>query len=162
MIKKLVLLVFLLGLIIPINATISGVAIPHSVRLNETLTIAGYYDATDTLCKFVIEDSNGFAVERLTDEYTFADNSFYSEKIITEPPYYRGDDYNVVVTCGGDQVNQLFEVKQPVSLVHPIQRGWEYYMAKPNLEALMVLGSFLALGAFVVLGLIFLKKQGGK
>ena len=90
--KKILIGIFLILILSTTNAAITGLKIPYEVRLGEYLTIAGNYGTANTLCKFLVKDSNNFTVERLTDEYTFADGTFYAQRQINEPPYYRGDD----------------------------------------------------------------------
>lgn len=154
------LLLFFVSLAQPTVAQISNLKVPATVRLNETITIAGTYTAADELCKFVILDSNGFAVERLSDEFTFADNTFYSQRQITEPPYYRGDDYNVVVTCGSHQGSSLFRLDQPVSLAHGITKTFEYGFQENNMDAIMLFISFLSIPIVGILGIVWFKKVG--
>jgi len=86
-----------------------------------------------------------------SDEYTFSDGTFYSERVLLEPPYYRGDDYNVMVTCGSDVVTRAFAVVQPVSLVQPLQRGWEYFFDPSNLEAMMIFVGLIGVVVIMVL-----------
>lgn len=158
--KKIVIGIFLILMLSTTNAVITDLVIPSEVRLGEYLTIAGNYGTADTLCKFLVKDSSNFTVERLTDEYTFADGTFYAQRQINEPPYYRGDDYNVIVTCGNDQAFQIFTLIQPTSLAHPIQQNWEYLFAQNNMDAIMLGGTFIS---FLVIGLftfVFIVKKG--
>lgn len=141
-------------------STMMDLNISPTVRIGEKLTIAGDANASNELCKFVIYDLNGVPIERLSDERTFNDNSFYSERTITEPPYYRGDDYNVVVTCGTGQDDLTFSVEQPLSLAHPIQQGWSYYFETENVNALMMFFSFIILILGAILFFAFVIKQG--
>ncbi|GAF70227.1 unnamed protein product [marine sediment metagenome] len=160
MVKKIIIGIFLILLIATVTAPITDVKIPYNVRLGENLTIAGDYGTANTLCKFIIKDTNGVAIERLSDEYTFSDGTFYAQRQINEPPYYRGDDYNVVITCGSDEAFQMFKVNQPISLAHPIQRNWEYLFAENNTDAIMLGGTFIALAILGVLAFAFIIKKG--
>jgi len=153
MLKKILPALALILLLSSVQGAITNLKVPFSVRLGENLTMSGHYGTADVLCKFMILDSNGFFVERLTDEYTFDNGSFYAERVMVEPPYYRGDDFNVIITCGTDSISQLFTVEQPVSLAHPIQMWWEYSFQEPNKDAIMFLASFvglIVLSAFVI------------
>ena len=147
-------------------AAITDFAVSPSIRLGETLTITGVSDTPDQLCKFLIKDSNGIAVIRLNDEYTFSDNSFYSEYQILEPPlgeFFRGDDYNAVVTCGTSTVNEIFTVFQPLSVAHPLQQGWSYWFEEANLEAIMLFGAIILLFFFfIIIGAFFFKRMRGE
>jgi len=158
--KKILIGIFLILLMVTTTAPITNLKIPYTVRLGENLTIAGDYGTANALCKFIIKDSNDFAVERLSDEYTFADGTFYSQRTINEPPYYRGDDYNVVVTCGTDEAFQTFTLNQPTSLAHPIQKDWEYLFAENNMDAIMLGGTFIALGILSIFTFVFIAKKG--
>lgn len=158
--KKIFLGIFLILLISTTNAAITDLKIPYEVRLGEYLTISGTYGTADTLCKFLVKDSNNFTIERLTDEYTFADGTFYAQRQINEPPYYRGDDYNVVVTCASNEAFQIFTLVQPTSLAHPLQRNWEYLFEESNMDAIMLGGTFIALVILAISIFVFIAKKG--
>lgn len=159
--KKPTIFFLALLLLIPIGfSPITNLQLAPSIRLGENLTIAGDYGTANTLCKFVVYDSNGFAIERLSDEYTFSDGSFYSQRQVIEPPYYRGDDFNVFVACGSDSKSASFTVEQPASLAHPIQKSWEYLFEINNQEALMFLGSFVGFLLIGVFLFAFVVKRG--
>lgn len=160
MVKKTIIGIFLILILSTTNASITDLKIPYEVRLGEYLTIAGNYGTADVLCKFLIKDSNNFTIERLTDEYTFADGTFFAQRQINEPPYYRGDDYNVVITCASDEAFQTFTLMQPTSLAHPIQRNWEYLFAENNTDAIMLGGTFVAIAILGVLAFAFIIKKG--
>ena len=149
--KKMWIAFFLLLCMSGTYAVIESVTIPSTVRMGENLAVYGVYDTNDTLCQFVIFDSDNNPVERLSDEYTFSDGSFYAERKMTEPPYYRGDDFNLVVTCGSSQRSGVFTVEQPLGISHPAQKTWEYAFDTANLEALMIT---VAWGAVMVLLII--------
>ena len=84
MFKKVFLGLFVLIICSNAFSQISNLEIRPFVRLNETVTISGDYTTANVLCKFLVLDSNGFIVERLTDEYSFDDGSFYSQRQILE------------------------------------------------------------------------------
>jgi len=158
--KKILIGIFLILILSTTNGAITNLKIPYEVRLGEYLTIAGEYGTADILCKFLVKDSNNITVERLTDEYTFADGTFYAQRQINEPPYYRGDDYNVITTCGSDEAFQTFTLVQPTSLAHPIQRNWEYLFEESNMDAIMLGGTFIAIAILGVLAFVFIIKKG--
>ena len=157
--KKVFLALFFLFICLNVAAPITNLKIPNAVRLNETLTITGDFGTSDTLCSFFIFDSNGFVAERLSDEFTNAAGKFYAQRAMTEPPYFRGDDFNVVVTCGTDQADDNFAVTQPLSLAHNVQQGWNFWTARPNLDSLAIFGSILLIPALLLTGIIFMKKR---
>lgn len=165
MFKKSLILLALISLIIPVYATISNFSVSPNVRMGENLTISGDYNSSGELCKFLVRtvDTGGtdanIVVERLSDEFTFDDYSFYSQRQITEPPYYRGDDYNVAVTCGSSHAWATFTVEQPVSLAHPIQKTWEYGFDQGNQDAIMIFFSFIMLVVLVLVVPAFVYKR---
>lgn len=162
--KKFLTLFCLLFLCSAIAAeSITGFTVPASARLNEKISVAGQYNAdvnAYVLCKFVISDSNNDKIDRWSDEYTFSDGTFYAEKVLIEPPYYRGDSFNVKATCGVSSEDANFLVSQPTSIAHPIQMGWEYAFSENNLDALMLGGSFIAIVIIVIFVLVFFAKKG--
>ena len=160
MFKKVLLGFFVLAICLNAVATISNLEVRPFVRLNEVVTISGDFTSPQVLCKFLILDSNGFIVERLTDEFTFDDGSFYSQRQVLEPPYYRGDDYNVFVTCGSSTDSNTFTVLQPLGVTHVVQMGWEYWFSEGNQDTIMIFVTFLG-GIIIALLLIaFIIKKG--
>lgn len=164
--KHLFLLPLLLLFTIPIFAsTISNLSIPSTVRLNEKVSVSGTFDDGNQfiLCRFLVYDSStGFSVDRWSDEYTFSNGTFYAEKVLTEPPYYRGDDFNIVVTCGNAQADGVFTAGQPVSIAQPIQSNWEYFFNQNNLDAGMLFAAMLGAVVIIILSLLFVIKKGGQ
>ena len=155
--KKYLLIIFVLFCCSFTFASITNFNVSPSVRLGENLTISGMHSTPNVLCKAVIQDSNNIAVERLSDEYTFADGSFYFERQVLEPPYYRGDDFNAVITCGSDTTSEIFVVLQPLGISHLTEKTWDFVFDQNNLDAMSIVGSFLGLGFILVLigGFIF-------
>lgn len=161
--KKIAIAITLLILLQSATAAITNLNIPEEIRLGENLTIRGDHGTANVLCKFLILDTNANAVERLTDEYTFADGSFFSQRQLIEPPYYRGDDFNVHVTCGTDTAFSVFTVNQPVSLAQPIQKGWEYIFDQSNQEAIQMVVGVIGFLILVIAGiLVIIKWSKGK
>jgi len=150
-----ILIVFMVSLC---YAPITNFKVPSAIRLGENLTIRGDYGIADSLCKFLVLNAEGDAVERLSDEYTFSDGSFYSQRQVVEPPYYRGDDFNVFVTCGSDTASATFDVNQPVGLAQPLQMGWEYVFDQSNQNAIFYGLTFIGLILIIVFaGAFFFK-----
>ena len=145
--------------------SITGLTSSTFVRLGEKVSISGQFNHSDlnayVLCKFQVKDANNVFVDRWTDEYTFSNGTFYAEKTLVEPPYYRGDTYVIQTTCGTSSEDANFTVLQPVSLAHPIQRNWEYFFDESNLDALAIFTSLILLLAGVFIVLAYLKKMGG-
>ena len=118
MIKRIFLaLIFLAMLIQPVfSEEIANYNVPATIPLNQTLTIYGEYsEGGNLLCAFFIFDADGDqnqAIIRLSDEYTFSDGSFYSELVLNEPKFRRGEDYNAVSKCGAAVASSIFYVEQ--------------------------------------------------
>lgn len=154
--KKILLFgIFLLLISFVSAAEIINYKIPFSVRLGEKLSVHGFYSDTDingVLCKFEIFDSNNVLVERLSDEYVFSDGSFSTEKVLQEPPFFRGDDFNVQTTCKTTSVSAIFSVEQPLNLSHITQQTSEYIFDMGNLKPVFFVASFAAL--ILVVGIV--------
>lgn len=161
---KLAIFLFILLTVNVFADSIDGVEITSNVRLGEKIAVRGQYNDPDSnafeLCKFEIKEAlDGNYIERWSDEYTFMDGTFYAERKSVEPPYYRGDDFNVVVTCGTASTEQTFTINQPTSLAHPIQSGWEYYFEESNMFAITGFVSFmLIILGVIIVGTFFLKR----
>lgn len=114
MYKKVLVVCFFLFLFSFGFAEITDLKISERVPLNQKLTIYGINDAGNVLCAFYIFDLNdkNQAIIRLSDEWAFADGSFYSEYQVTEPLLKRGFDYNAVIKCGSNQADDTFYVEQ--------------------------------------------------
>ena len=161
--KKTLTIIFLICLFSTAFASITNYSVSPSVRLGENITITGTHSVANVLCKTVIYDSNQDGVERLSDEYTFADGSFYFERPAVEPPYYRGDDFNAVTTCGTDIVSETFTIFQPTNIVQSLQFNWEFLFDENNLEALSLLGAFVFFIIFLmVITAVVIKRIRGK
>ena len=163
------ILVIVLLILISLNCfaeSIDSVEITSSVRLGEKIAVRGQYRDVDSnafeLCKFEVKEAvDGNYIERWSDEYTFRDGTFYAERPAVEPPYYRGDDFNVLVTCGQATTEQTFTILQPVSLSHPVQKGWEWFFTESNQESIMMLVSVIAIIILAIFIFVFLVRRGG-
>ena len=160
MFKKVLLGFFILVICLNAVSQIDNLEVRPFVRLNESVTISGDFTDAKVLCKFLVLDSNGFIVERLTDEFTFDDGSFYSQRQILEPPYYRGDDYNVFVTCGSSTDSNTFSVLQPLGVTHAVQMGWEYWFSETNQDTIMIFVTFISGAILFILLIAFIIKKG--
>jgi len=109
---KKILFLFILLLPIFANGAITNLTTNGNVKLGEKLVITGDYNEANVLCSFYTQDTNNVTVERLSDEYTFSDGHFYSERILNEPPYFRATTYNLVTRCGADTATTTFAVTQ--------------------------------------------------
>lgn len=164
---KLALFLLIIFLLAPIvsAATISNYSVSPSVRLGEKVSVFGTFDDGNTfiLCRFIVYSTDtNVPIDRWTDEFTFSDGTFYAEKTMLEPPYYRGDDFNLVTTCGDAQEDAVFTVGQPVSLAQPIQSNWEYFFDSSNLDAGMLFVAFIGAVVTVILLAAFILKKGGQ
>lgn len=100
--------------------SITGLTISGEAPLGENVSVRGQYVADSNayeLCKFEVKDSVGNYIERWSDEKTFDDGTFYAERKLVEPPYYRGNDYNVLVTCGTATSEGTFRVDHKKDLL---------------------------------------------
>lgn len=161
--KKTILIIFLICFCSVVFAdSITNYTVSPNVRLNEKVTVFGNYNDPDVnsyvLCKFLVSDSNNVYIDRWTDEYTFSDGSFYAEKVLIEPPYYRGDTFTINTSCGEASVDGNFLVEQPTSLAHPVQKTWEYAFSESNQDAIFILITFICLVIILVGGFIFILK----
>ena len=161
--KLLILGFFLLVLSTVFSESITGLVV-NNPRLGENISVRGQFvsDANSyVLCKFEVKTAkDGNFVERWSDEYSFSDGSFYAERPCVEPPYFRGDDYNAVVTCGVSTAQATFNIYQPVSLAQPISKTWEYAMQGNNQQSILFFVSFIALIFIVVFGFAWFVKKG--
>lgn len=138
--------------------SISNYKVPLRVPLNETLTIFGVYSAANTLCAFYIfdlnnSDSNG-VVTRLNDLYSFSDGSFYQEKIISEPLFRRGMDYNAVTKCGTTETGAVFTViqKEDITLgisAAAIKNDLSFWIDSNNSVTVIIIGFLIFTAAIV-------------
>jgi len=146
-------------------ATISSYAVSPTVRLGEKVSVFGTFDDGNTfiLCRFIVYSTDtNVPIDRWTDEFTFSNGTFYAEKVMLEPPYYRGDDFNLVTTCGDAQEDAVFTVGQPVSIAQPIQSNWEYFFNQNNLDAGMLFAAMLGAVVIIILSILFVIKKGGQ
>ena len=131
--------------------TITDLNTNSPVPLNQTLTITGNYDDTDlntsVFCKFVIRDENNKVVERLSDERTYSNGDFYAQRVLNEPLYKRGQDYNVSVDCEMVNSTVLFTVDQRESIGHTAEYETRFVFDRGNLDSILFFG-------IIILGLI--------
>lgn len=126
---------------------ISNYYVTPSVPLDRVMTVTGTYNNdvnSGVLCKFVVFEKDGNVLERLTDEYTFSDSSFYSELQIREPPFKRGQDYNMTATCGTASQSARFSITNYEPVVDVI--AFNFLYLKDNGFIL-----FITLAAIVIL-----------
>jgi len=144
--KKTVLLFFLiiLGSCVFATQTITDLNTNSPVPLSQTLTITGNYTDTDSSesiwCKFVIRDENNRVVERLSDERTYSNGDFYAQRVLNEPLYKRGQDYNVSVDCQNANSSVLFTVDQRESIGHTAEYETRFVFDRGNLDSILFFG----------------------
>ena len=154
--KNLLLVLFLIILSSCVfsTQTITDINTNSPISLNNILTITGTYCDTDLntsiYCKFLIRDSDGLVVERLTDEKTFANGDFYAERTLNEPLYKRGQDYNVTVGCSNATSSTVFNVGQRESIGHTAEYETRFAFERGNLDSILFFGSL-----FLVIIIIF-------
>ena len=167
--KKIILLFLLLFFMCSAFATqtISDYKIPTSAKFMEKITVRGFFndtlaDSNNILCRFDVFDSNGNFVERLSDEVTYLDGSFSTERTLTEPPYWRGEDFNIQTTCKSATATATFSVGQRETLFQPLLSEFQYVTDMGNIAPFF----FVLIFFFVVIGIPVLtyswfKSRGG-
>lgn len=135
--------------------TITDVNTNGNVPLGQLLTISGTYTDTTTeasvFCKFVTMDAGtGLVIERLSDERTFANGDFYSQRLIDEPRYKRETDYNVSISCSNASADANFSVVQREDITHTVQQEWSYAFDQNNIETFFFLGVLILVIIFLV------------
>lgn len=152
---------FLLALFCVLPLLVHGTAIQNyavspNVHLGENVVATGDFNGTisaGVLCSAYIWDLNNSnsPLMRLSDEYTDPTGRFWFQQIVSEPTFYRGFDYNFVVSCATISVNQSFHIDQPrdPSLI-PI--ATMIYL-KDN-ATLIIWGILVAVFILAVLGLL--------
>lgn len=155
--KLLGLSFFLLVLAISVGATITNYEVPQSINLHDTLTITGKYSAADTLCSFILfnTDTPRRAIIRLSDQYSFSDGTFYAEYVINEPLFRRFNDFNAVTTCGTDTVSQVFTVGQKEDIAFGINstamvNDFAFFLDQDSSLTLVIFGVVFLVGIGLV------------
>ena len=149
----LVLMLLLICFVSSASATITNLITTPSVYLGETLTIRGTSDTNQILCQFIVIDDNGIAIERLSDEFSFADGSFYAERTISEPKYLRDQNYTINVRCGSSgDMNSAFLVLNRRPLDHVVSQEWLFVFSRENMDVFFIMGTFFL--AALLAGLI--------
>ena len=147
--NKLLLIFFLIVLSSSVFATqtITDLNTNSPVPLNKTLTITGNFvddaSADSIFCKFVVRDEDNKVVERLSDERTYANGDFYAQRVIDEPLYKRGQDYNVSVDCDTTNSTVLFTVGQRESIGHTAEQETLFAFDRGNLDSILFFGSLI-------------------
>lgn len=143
--------------------TITDLNTNTPLPLGEILTITGNYNNTDSnasvFCKFLTKNNN-IIVERLTDERTFPNGDFYSQRKLEEPKYKRGNTYSVSVTCETTSADTNFTVGQRASIEHIAQQETLAIFQKGNMDALMQVGTVILLIILFIIFLVFFVKAG--
>ncbi len=135
------------------------------VPLGEILTISGNYEDTDVnvsvFCKFVTKHE-GIIIERLTDERTFQNGDFYSQRKVEEPLYKRGSFYTIDVQCNNASADTNFTVGQRASIEHLAQQEALGLIQKGNTDALMQIGVAVLLVVLFIFFLLFFARMAFK
>jgi hypothetical protein len=154
--KQLFFLLALFSLIIFVHAsTITDFSVTPIVKLGEIVVATGFISGDNNvgqLCSAYIFDLNNgnTPLPRLSDEYSNSLGRFWFEQKFTEPPFYRGNDYNFVVDCQGTSASGVFRTDQPRSMDQPTIAWLLYFKDNANF---IVLG---VVAVFVLMGFIFL------
>ena len=170
--KKIFLFLVLISILNMVCATqsISDFNTNSPIPLDTKLVATGTYLDSDSnssvYCKFITYDlSSGKVIERFTDELTFSEGSFYTDKLITEPKYFRDEnvlspDYKLTVTCGGASADTNFSISQRASFNN--QFFGEIFFLKDNAEFLIIAGLvvlILVVGAGSLIYWVILRLQ---
>ena len=136
--------------------TITDLNTNTPIPLGQLLTITGTFDDTDSnnsiFCKFLTKKNN-LIVERLTDERTFANGDFYSQRSIQEPLYERGEFYVVSVTCESVTQDTNFTVDQRDALDRLARQEFLFVFEQGNTDVFFILGTIIF--GIIIVGLIF-------
>lgn len=145
--------------------TISNLQTNSPINLGQQLVISGNYNNTDAnqsvFCKFLINDSNGVSVSRLTDALTFPNGDFYAESIggIQEPIFKRDQTFTVNVACNAINQDVNFLVEQREAIDRQARQEFLFLFERGNLDTVVQLGSIiLVIIALVLLTFIWIKK----
>lgn len=152
--KKILLTLFLLFFFTNAYATIVNYEVSNPIPLGKNLIISGQLDtnASGVICSFLIQDTNGNVVKRLTDEYT-AQNGFFASDYwaVSEPRVWRETDYTAYTDCDGQTASQTFRVVQREGYKNQIIG--ESFFIKDNPESLLFYGG-IGLGLAVIIALL--------
>ena len=158
--KKFFIVLFLVLLSANIFATqtITDLNTNSPIPLDKTFTVTGNYSDTDSnssvFCKFLILDSDNKIVERLSDERTFPNGDFYSQRTLNEPLYKRGQDYNVLVDCETASDSILFSLEQRESIGHTAEYETRFAFDRGNLDSMLFFGGLIF--AIIIIFTIFI------
>lgn len=151
--RKTIILLFLVLFAVNVFSaqTISDLNTNTPVPLATTLAITGNYNDSDSnssvYCKFLILDSANRVIERLSDEKTFANGDFYAQRVLNEPLYKRGTDYNVSVDCVNANSSKAFTIGQRETIGHIAEEETKFVFERGNLDSMIFFG-------FIIFGLI--------
>lgn len=161
--KFFIILFLLLFFALFSSAAITNLKIPSSIHAGEYLKISGDYNEANVWCSFFIYDLNGYLVDRATDEQTNEYGKFVSNMLqINEPPFFRGEDYNVIVTCDVDTNSVDFSVIMNRTMENQIFYFWKWLVDSGNVipAAMLLFVGSLMFGAVGIVWFSF--KQGGR
>lgn len=134
--------------------SISGLKTNSPVPLDTPLVVSGTYlntlNSNQIYCKGVAldPDKNNAQFDRLTDQLTYTDGSFYFAKKITEPTYFRSSVYIFRVSCGTISQDINFAVAQRESVFNQFL-GEVFFIRDNGDEWVYMLG----FGVIVVMGI---------
>lgn len=163
--KKIILFICLISLTLPVLAdTIPSLNVPEQVNLNETITIFGTFSDTggadaNVLCAFYFLDGNMNLVERANDEYTDGTGRFSSNSIIiTQPPFFWGQDYNAVIVCDTALASADFNVLNKRDIAFGFFTEYDWVLQQRNRDTFFIIGTLIIL-ALIAAGIIWISLQ---
>jgi len=148
--KKLLIVLAILFLGVLASAdSISQYKIQSTIYMNELITITGVFDDgggsdANQLCSFYILDMNGYLIERPDDEYTDGLGRFSSSSLrLTQPPFFVGEDYNVVTICDIAQTDSNFQAGNLRDVAFGVSMSWAWLTDRKNIDTFFVFGGIL-------------------
>ena len=137
--------------------TITDLNTNTPVPLGQLLTVTGTFEDTDSnssiFCKFLTKKDD-LVIERFTDERTFANGDFYTQRTIEEPLYERDSFYVVSVTCESATQDTNFTVAQRDAFDRVASQEFKFAFDQGNTDVLFILG-FVVLIILLIAGLFF-------
>jgi len=136
--------------------SISNYIVKSPVFLDQEVNVTGKYNNPDgnsqVLCKFLILDSNGIAIIRLTDEYTFSDATFFQKQKITDNFFKVDTNYTFSTTCGTENAKTFFIVSNREPITDLTLNWWQYFFNQDNFITFLII-IILAFCIFLFYGL---------
>lgn len=161
--KNIISFLFLILILINVNAGIVDYNVAREYPLDKPLTIEGKVSpgVENVRCSFKIYDRDNNFIKRLTDEFTTSSGLFSSSYLVLrEPTFYRGLDYNMVTDCDGNFATKTFRVVQRIPISNTIQQELLYILDIKNQTAFFIGGTVLMIIILIILMFYYFYKKG--